>query len=200
MSTSKSPLPTDFPTDPSSPSDLPPPAYTSIYDSPPPPSDTKQSPPNPLTNLRTRIAANRSSSSDPAALLHRRLVSHMASRTEEFLNAYGTTAFTSARLTFCANGHVSPTSTEVLAGTAAEAAEKEYIEFDVLESDHFWTDREAANGLAKGLERVLEEKLGLKGMRGEGIDVQVREEGGGGGGRMFLGFGRRGRGGGLWLG
>ncbi|OAF59241.1 hypothetical protein VC83_04458 [Pseudogymnoascus destructans] len=103
----------------------------------------------------------------------------MASRTEEFLNAYGTTAFTSARLTFCANGHVSPTSTEVLAGTAAEAAEKEYIEFDVLESDHFWTDREAANGLAKGLERVLEEKLGLKGMRGEGIDVQVREEGGG---------------------
>ncbi|OBT94226.1 hypothetical protein VE01_07824 [Pseudogymnoascus verrucosus] len=178
MSDSKS-LPPDFPTDPSSPSDLPPPAYTSIYDSSPPPSDTKQSPSNPLTNLRTRIAANRASSSDPAAVLHRRLVTHMASRTEMFLADYGSTGFTAAKLSFCANGHVSPTSSEVLTGTAAEDAEKEFIEFDVLESDHFWDDQDAANGLAKGLERALEEKLGLKGMRGEGVDVSVKEEQGG---------------------
>ncbi|OBT47812.1 hypothetical protein VE00_01577 [Pseudogymnoascus sp. WSF 3629] len=178
MPDSKS-LPPSFPTDPTSPSDLPPPSYTSIYDSPPPPSDTKQSPSNPLTNLRTRIAANRSSSSDPAAALHRRLVSHMAARTETFLADYGTTGFTSARLTFCAQGHVSSTSTEVLTGTAAEAAEHEFTEFDVLESSHFWADQQAANGLARGLERVLDEKLGLKGMRGEGVDVTVGEEEGG---------------------
>ncbi|KFZ04613.1 hypothetical protein V501_09124, partial [Pseudogymnoascus sp. VKM F-4519 (FW-2642)] len=142
-------------------------------------SDTKQSPSNPLTNLRTRIAANRTSSSDPAAVLHRRLVTHMAARTETFLADYGSTGFTAAKLSFCANGHVGPTSSEVLTGTDAEEAEKEFIEFDVLESDHFWEDREAANGLAKGLERVLEEKLGLKGMRGEGVDVSVKEEQGG---------------------
>ncbi|OBT79065.1 hypothetical protein VF21_02430 [Pseudogymnoascus sp. 05NY08] len=178
MPDSKS-LPPDFPSDPTSPSDLPPPAYTSIYDSPPPPSDTKQSPSNPLTNLRTRIAANRSSSSDPAAILHRRLVTHMAARTETFLAAYGTTGFTAAKLSFCANGHVSPSSSEVLTGTAAEAAEKEFIEFDVLESSHFWEDREAAAGLSKGLERVLDEKLGLKAMKGEGVDLTVNEEEGG---------------------
>ncbi|OBT65578.1 hypothetical protein VE03_05558 [Pseudogymnoascus sp. 23342-1-I1] len=179
MSTSKSPLPTSFPSDPSDPSDLPPPAYTSIYDTPPPPSDTKQSPSNPLSNLRTRIAANRSSSSDPAVILHRQLVTHMAARTEAFLSTYGTTVFTRARLTFCADGHVGPTSTEVLTGTAAEAAEHEFTEFEVLGADYFWGDRGAAEGLARGLERVLDEKMGLEGMRGEGVDVQVREEEGG---------------------
>lgn len=184
MSTSKSPLPPDFPSDPSSPSDLPPPAYTSIYDhppqtSPPPPTDTKQPPSNPLSNLRTRIAANRTSTADPAAALHRRLLTHMASRTSSFLSSYGTTGFTRARLTFCANNHVSPSSTEVLTGTAAEAALSEFSEFDILESDYFWADREAAGGLARGLERVLDEQMGLKGMRGEGVDVVVREEEGG---------------------
>ncbi|KFY35153.1 hypothetical protein V495_08054, partial [Pseudogymnoascus sp. VKM F-4514 (FW-929)] len=157
-------------------------AYTSIYDPVPPhlTSDTKSPPKNALANLRNRIAANRSSSSDPAAILHRRLVSHMASRTEAFLDSYGTTGFNTARLTFCANGHVSRTSTEVLTGTAAEAAESEYSEFDILDSDHFWSDREAANGLAKGLERVLDERLGgLEKMRGEGVDLRVAEEEGG---------------------
>lgn len=179
MSTSKSYLPADFPSDPSSPPDLPPPAYTSVYDSPPPPSDTKQAPSNPLSNLRTRIAANRSSSSDPAAILHRRLVTHMAARTETFLSSYGTTGLTRARLSFCAGGHVNPTSTEVLTGTAAEAAEEEFTEFDVLEADHFWADESAAEGLARGLERVLDEKMDLKGMRGEGVDVTVGAEMGG---------------------
>jgi hypothetical protein len=68
----------------------------------------------------------------------------------------------------------------VLTGTAAEAAGNEYSEFDVLDSDHFWADREAANGLAKGLERVLDERLGgLEKMRGEGVDLRVAEEEGG---------------------
>ena len=104
----------------------------------------------------------------------------MASRTETFLSTYGTTEYTRARLSFCADGYVSPSSIEVLTGTAAEEAQEEFIEFDVLESDHFWADRKAANGLAKGLERVLDERLGgLEKMRGEGVDVQVREEEGG---------------------
>ncbi|KFY83305.1 hypothetical protein V500_10101 [Pseudogymnoascus sp. VKM F-4518 (FW-2643)] len=103
----------------------------------------------------------------------------MASRTSTFLSDYGTTGFTRARLTFCAN-HVSPTSTEILTGTAAEAAVSEFTEFDVLDADYFWADREAAEGLARGLERVLDEQLGgLVKMRGEGVDLVVKEEQGG---------------------
>lgn len=177
MSSSKSTfdLPTDVPSD----SPIPPPSYDSIYD-PPPTTNTTDTKPAPLTSLadlRTRISANRSSASDPAAILQRRLVSHMADRTSAFLESYSTTPLKRARLSFCACDHVAPSSTEVLTGTAADAAAEEYTEFEVLGEKHFWDDRQAAWGLAGGLRRVLDERMGgFEKMRTEGVDVSIREE------------------------
>lgn len=160
------------------PSDLPPPAYDSLYD--PPPQDTKQQPP-PLLDpksppLPTTLANLRILLDTAPAPRHGALLTHMAATTSTFLTTYSTLhpRPPRARLSFVSAAAGGAGGSEAIAAPQEEYAAAEAL---AAEDAGFWADEGQARELAAALRAGLEERVGgLEEARRGGVGVGVGAE------------------------